>query len=372
MRVVHLSYVMVKEYSDPEIWLRRINFFVLLLEKMSIDHEIISMHCINYSGTLRKGNVAYHFLKRSGGAFSLASEVNNYAIGLRPDIIIVHGFHFPLQVLSLMQKRQRTMSIIIQHHAEQPLRHYKALLQRFVDPCISAYLFTSKDQARPWVEQGLIASQDKVFEIMEVPSVFLPIDRQKARLRTGVTERLVYLWVGRFDDNKDPFTLIKGFISFAISNPDVILYVVFRGGNLLNDVQQFLAQSDLNQKIRIVGEVSHEDLLYWYNSVDFIISTSHYEGSGVAVTEGMSCGCIPILTNIHSFCKMTNNMSFGKFFDPGNVDQLSEALEKTTSLDVVSERKKVLSYYQSTLSAKAISTGILSVCDRVINISPEK
>lgn len=372
MRIVHLSYAAVKEYKDPDAWLRRINFFVLLLEKMSVNHRVMSIHCINYSGTLVKGGVEYHFLKGKDNRFSTASGINKYVAALRPDVIIVHGLHFPLQVISLQQKVSRNVRIVIQHHAEKPLKHYKAILQRFIDSSISAYFFTSMDQAHAWVEKRQIGSEGKVFEIMEVPSVFLPTDRSKAKGRTGIKDKLTYLWVGRFDNNKDPLTLIKAFAAFARSNQHVALYVVFRGGHLRNEIEKLLERTGAGNQIKLVGEVSHEDLLYWYNSADFIISTSHYEGSGVAVAEGMSCGCIPVLTNIASFNTMTGNRNFGRFFNPGNVEQLVNALTQSLNIDVTSERQKVLSYYQSNLSADAISAGMLRVCEQVLNNSLTK
>jgi hypothetical protein len=67
---------------------------------------------------------------------------------LKPDIIIVHGVHFPLQVL-LLHRSNKYTKIVIQHHSERPLRHVKGFLQRFVDRFTSAYFFPSVEQAIP-------------------------------------------------------------------------------------------------------------------------------------------------------------------------------------------------------------------------------
>ena len=55
----------------------------------------------------------------------------------------------------------------------------------------------------------------------------------------------------------------------------------------------------------------------WYNSADFIISASHYEGSGVAVCrKPCHAGCIPILSDIPSFRAMTGEGSCGFLYPP--------------------------------------------------------
>ena len=78
----------------------------------------------------------------------------------------------------------------------------------------------------------------------------------------------------------------------------------------------------------------------WYNSADFIISGSHYEGSGVAVTEAMSCGCIPVVTDIPSFRSMTGQGKCGLLFKPGNEQDLLAALLKTKEMDMEIEKSK--------------------------------
>jgi glycosyltransferase involved in cell wall biosynthesis len=93
----------------------------------------------------------------------------------------------------------------------------------------------------------------------------------------------------------------------------------------------------------------------WYNSADFIISGSHYEGSGVSVCEAMSCGCIPLVTDILSFRKITGYGKCGLLYERGNVNALLDVLLKTKHLNIHFERKKVLEQFDSDLSFDAIA-----------------
>ena len=102
---------------------------------------------------------------------------------------------------------------------------------------------------------------------------------------------------------------------------------------------------------------------WWYSSADFIISSSHYEGSGVAISEAMSCGCIPIVTDIPSFRSMTGKGKCGLLYKPGDEQQLLNLLVKTKEMNMEAERAKVLEQFKKELSFEAIADKINKVID---------
>jgi glycosyltransferase involved in cell wall biosynthesis len=93
----------------------------------------------------------------------------------------------------------------------------------------------------------------------------------------------------------------------------------------------------------------------WYQLSDFVISTSHYEGAGIAVAEAMSCGCIPILSRIDSFTAMTGNGQCGILFQAGNEEDLLKALRTSVKMDRESASLNALHRFQEQLSFPAIS-----------------
>ena len=63
MRIIHLSYARVPEYSEPEAWLQRLDFFTVFLEQTATHAEVKSIHLIGCSAVIKRKGVEYHFLK---------------------------------------------------------------------------------------------------------------------------------------------------------------------------------------------------------------------------------------------------------------------------------------------------------------------
>ena len=62
MKIVHLSYARIMNYSDPEAWLKKIDFYTGIPVMMAEYADVKSVHCINYTGVLLKGKSEFHFL----------------------------------------------------------------------------------------------------------------------------------------------------------------------------------------------------------------------------------------------------------------------------------------------------------------------
>jgi len=226
-----------------------------------------------------------------------------------------------------------------------------------LDKFILGYFFTSCEQAEVWIKSQQIINTQKIVEVMECSSIYYPINRNQAKAVTGMSGLNNYLWVGRLESNKDPITLIKAFIKFLTIRPQAKLHVVYQQDDLLPEVS-LLAQDIPN--ILLISKQNKEQLLVWYNSAEFIISTSHYEGSGIAVCEAMSCGCIPILSSISSFRWMTENGKCGLLFEKGDAENLFQALNKSITLNVLEEQSRTVDFFNDHLSFRSIAKTMLA------------
>jgi glycosyltransferase involved in cell wall biosynthesis len=253
--------------------------------------------------------------------------------------------------------------LLVQHHAESPGRGLMRFLQKNADKVTDAYLFHSKEQAKPWMESGIISSAAKVFEVTEGSTSFRPMNGEEARRITGVSGEPSFLWVGRLNANKDPLTVLKGFAEYSATHPGARLYMIYSEDDLLPELESFLQQRQLKGQVVLVGRKAHDDLRAWYSAADFYISGSHSEGSGYALIEAMACGCIPVVTHIPSYCKMTDNGRLGFLYPPGDPDGLLHVLERLTADDAL--RLEVRKHFEEKLSFEAIARSIADVCGRV-------
>jgi glycosyltransferase involved in cell wall biosynthesis len=198
--------------------------------------------------------------------------------------------------------------------------------------------------------------------VIQASSTFYNMDRRAALEITKVKGAPVFLWVGMLIPRKDPLTAVRAFLEFVRHSPDAKLYMIYQSDELLQEIHGLLETSKENKDaIVLVGSISHDQLLYWYNSAGFFISASHYEGSGISLSEAMSCGCIPVTSDFISFQKMTGPGKCGLLYEPGSVTALLKILIQTTELDMEDERAKTLQQFKAELSFEAIAKKIEQV-----------
>jgi glycosyltransferase involved in cell wall biosynthesis len=361
MLYVFVNYNYSPDYTTPESWFKRIAGYNGLVEELAKTNEVISIKQINYEGRQIHNGVDYRFLDCGKKKTFFPRKLNRYVKSLKPDVVFVQGLHQPLQLIQLGTLLRGKSKIIAQHHAEQPFTGIKKLIQRFAGRYVNAYLFAATDLGLDWVKKGNISSGKKIHEVMEVSSNFYVVDKIRALQKTGVNGSLVFLWVGRLNANKDPLTVVKAFLLFAEKVPSARLYMIYHTDELLGQLKTVLNNAANKQAVVLIGKTPHEDLLYWYNCADFIISGSHYEGSGTAICEAMSCGCVPVVTGIFSFRMITDNGNCGLLYEPGDQNGLLSALMRTCDLNMEQQRAKSLNQFESKLSFPAIARQVQQI-----------
>jgi len=364
VKIVHISYNVPRPaFYDPEVWLKKIRFSSIILEHMANHAEVVAIYHIQYRGELNKNGVTNLFPGFTRWQLLLPFAFNRCIKKLSPQVVVVHGLISPWQVVMLRSVLGSHVKIIAQHHAERPLRSARAFFQRWADRYITAYLFTSLDLAKDWRDRGLIRDLNKVKEVMEASSPFYPMPIDEARKITRAQGSMTFIWVGGLTSRKNPPLVIRAFSAFVQTQPQAKLYMIFQSRELFPEVERLVAGCS---SITLLGEVANDELLYWYNSVQYVVASSFYEGSGIAVCEAMSCGCIPILTNIPSFRMMTGEAKVGLLYEPGDEAGLLAALHNTLKLDAVKEKEKVLQQFRQELSFEAIADKTIDVIKSIL------
>ncbi len=363
LKFIDLVYHSHQEYDRPQQVIEKhaptLGFIEYIKERMQVE---VIRH-LNYEGKEIINDVPYVFFKRSNSAKQIPFATHHYIRSLEPDIILVHGMLFPLQVIALRMTVGKKPVIILQHHGGKPAPSVTRIFQRFADRFVSAYLFTAKGIAKPWLEQRIISSPQKVCEVTEASPFVEKRDKMTCRATLLFQNETNFLWVGRLDNNKDPLTVLQGFFDYLQIQPAAILYLVYSEDKLLPAVQNFIRQNKAAKNIRLIGKQNKEQLTVWYNAADYFISGSHDEGSGYALMEAMSVGCIPVLTMIPSFKKIAGDTGF--FFEAGNPESLTDTLQQTISVNINERSAKTAEYFRNNLSHKNIADDIFLLSEKL-------
>ncbi|MFC4232808.1 glycosyltransferase family 4 protein [Parasediminibacterium paludis] len=365
MRIVYLNYFYSKKYEHPEDWLATMQSVNIVLEQLAKKHSIISVQQINYAGALAKNGVHYRFVDFYQKATFLPFRLNRFVKTLKADVIIIHGTVFPLQTILLRLLVGKRITIVIQHHAEQPFRGIKKIVQKIACTMVNAYFFPSTIISSQWQQNGHISISKPIFKIHEGASSFQKIDKPIARLCTKLSGQPIYIWVGRLDTNKHPLLTIKAFERFLQVQPTAKLYILFYRYELLEEVNHYLLQKLLTTKIILIGKIPYQEMPNWYSSADFYISSSFKEGTSFSLSEAMSCGCIPIVTNIPTHVDMLGNSS-GLLYEAGNENALFEALVTSLHLSIETESLKAFQQYQYHLSPSSIADSTVSALRELV------
>jgi glycosyltransferase involved in cell wall biosynthesis len=300
-------------------------------------------------------------------SFHLAVRNASTCHGSMPTAVHVHGLFYPLQTRSLRSVLPADCAMVAQHHAERPWGPLRRPLQKWGLRAMDGFFFTARELAGCWVDEGLISKRQPIFNVMEGSNCFRWEERSVARARTGLVGTPTILWVGNLTANKDPLTVLAGFEQILQQVPEARLYMVYRGTDLLGAVRDRIASSSsLRSAVTLLGSVAHPELEGVYNSADYFVLGSHYEGSGFALAEAMACGVVPVVTAIPSFIAMTDHGSAGACWAVGDSNAFSKAFLGVLRQPVEGLSKQVRRYFDQHLSYPAIARASLRAYNDLI------
>lgn len=370
MKIVLVNYFYNENFHSEDDLLR--TYYTMVgwaeaLHGLGADVTVISR--FHENSELAINNVRYIFINDgTGPQFPLRKIPFKFLkaiAALYPDIVHLHHFTLSLQTLVLRFLLKKKTAIIIQHHGGKSPRGWKMKLHNRINNVADGYFFTAFEQGLAWFNNKKQSA--KVMTVMEGGSFFdfntrdagrnyTYHHRDSSRKRTGMEGKPVFLWVGRLDKNKDPETVLQGFELFLQSSPQASLYMIYGDNELENAARNIIAQSAvLEDRVHMLGKIDHSALEAYYNSADYFVLGSHYEGSSYALSEALSCGCIPIVTDIPSLRMMTDDGALGALWQPGNKNSFARAAIAATKKPMITEANNCINYCRENLSFSAIA-----------------
>jgi glycosyltransferase involved in cell wall biosynthesis len=311
-----------------------------------------------------RDHVLYVFFKGTKTRWPIPLRAFLFVRRARPDVVLVQGLVFPLHLILLRWFVKKGCVILAQDHGNLPFTGWRKVLQQIADRSVHAYLFTAMGSADPWKAAKIIGPEKPCFEVLEGATDLERGDKLMSKATLGLQGKPLYLWVGRLEANKDPVTVVRGFAAFHLIYPEAALYMIYQTAELLEPLQDLItAHPGLADAVHLIGQVEHAELSVWFSAADYFVSGSHKEAAGYALIESMTCGCIPVVTDIPPFRKIT--AGHGALYEPGNPDSCCQALIRSGLLPMEETSETIARYAARELTFTAIADRLHDIITRV-------
>lgn len=184
---------------------------------------------------------------------------------------------------------------------------------------------------------------------------FFPIENKqrlslKEKLGLPLDKRII-VSSGRIEKEKHYEELIDWFIH---NNRNNVLLLILGNGSRLNKCQEMIGKTD---RVMLPGRVSNVD--EYLKCADYYISYSESEGMSMAVCEGISCGLLPVLSDIPSHRDVGEAIGGLFFKTPADIDM-------TALQNVQVDKDKLHAYIRQHFSIESMSQGYLEAYQSVM------
>ena len=160
----------------------------------------------------------------------------------------------------------------------------------------------------------------------KICSINNPIDNNKFNSGNlpNSSKRNIILFVARLFHQKNPMDFLKVWKILNERNTDWEAVVVGDGPEL-NNLKKYSTKHHLKN---IHFEGHQEDVAIYYEQAKFICLTSHYEGWGMVLIEGMLHGCVPIAYNTYnSVSDIIDNDVCGYITEPYSPQDMAHKIQ---------------------------------------------
>jgi glycosyltransferase involved in cell wall biosynthesis len=125
------------------------------------------------------------------------------------------------------------------------------------------------------------------------------------RFKSGIAQRKIdLLFAGKFDFNKGPFRILE-MINKLISEIKDIQCVFLGDGNLKQPFEIEVIRLGLQNNVQCFGHVENPEYFYQQSKIFVLPSTN--EGLSTAMLESMSCGCVPVVSDVGNMAEAVKN-----------------------------------------------------------------
>ncbi len=171
----------------------------------------------------------------------------------------------------------------------------------------------------------------------------LPASEVKTQLQRLGLPSSYLLHVGTWEPRKNLDRLCVAYQQLISTQPDAPpLLLVGRAGWNFDAVRQRIEALNLpSDRLIWRSDIADDDLPVVYNGAYCTVTPSLYEGFGLPALEGMSCGCVPLVSNRSSLPEIVGEV--GITFNPETTEDIAAALLRILTDETLRQEKRTAS-----------------------------
>ena len=226
------------------------------------------------------------------------------------DAIEIHTSYWKDTIVEELAKEVGIPRIIIHGHStgitqisasnvseENTLKKRHELIKNQLNNNIATDFWACSEMCADWLFRPYISEE----RIRIVPN-FIDTERFKyddkkrqiVRKKIGVTNEVVYGFVGRLEPVKNLMFLINAFSAVSHKNKNTKLVIV-GNGSLLHQLKQCVQALDIEKKVIFLG--NRADIEWWYQGMDCFLMPSIFEGFPISALEAQCSGLKCLLSD---------------------------------------------------------------------------
>jgi glycosyltransferase involved in cell wall biosynthesis len=222
-----------------------------------------------------------------------------------PDIVHIHGYNQPNVLPLFWSLWGSSAKVVVQNHGgpldfgDRAHRLWYALVRFHILRSVETVLSVNTEELENLKRAGISEQHLKHVPNAVDTDQFRPYPTDKARNELGLSkDRRYLLFVGKITENKGVSFLIEALIDLP---EDVHLLLVYSSEviNVRTSINNIIEENGLEDRVRFVGQVTHDRLPIYYNAADVAVFPSINEGFGVVTIEAMACGTPVVGTTEH-------------------------------------------------------------------------
>lgn len=142
--------------------------------------------------------------------------------------------------------------------------------------------------------------------------------RQKEAIRIGYT--------GRLEIDQKRTDLLERLIC-GLEDSHIIYELNIAGtGEYEEPLKKFVTKYGLDEKIHFYGRLLKDKMPLFYEKQDIYINISDFEGMSLSMIEAMSCGCVPVVTNVSGVNDLVINQKNGLIFECRDIEGMVKGI----------------------------------------------